>query len=70
MCFDLRLKLQHLAALLSDIPLLPVQFALSLGQLEFFPMVERLLPAAILRLLLALHVALPSLNVGNNGPAG
>lgn len=70
MCFDLRLKLQQLAALLSDIPLLAIQFALSLGQLEFFPMVEYLLPAAILRLLLALHVALPCRNVGDNGCAG
>ncbi len=67
--FALRLKLQQLPALLLHLPLLPIHLALSLDPLKLFPTVELPMPAAILHLLFALHVALLRLNAGDNGSA-
>jgi hypothetical protein len=62
-----RLKLQQLPPLVLRLPLLPIYLASSLHSFKLFPTVELLLPAVILDLLLALHVALVCLNAGDDG---
>jgi hypothetical protein len=59
------LKEQQLLALQAKLPLLAIQLVLARGQFELFPMVKRLFAALVLRLLLALHLALSK--VGHDG---
>jgi len=66
---DLRLKLQQLPPLVVHLPLLPIHLASSLHPFKLLPTVELPLPAAILYLLFAQHVALLCLNAGDDGSA-
>ncbi len=70
MRFALGLKASQLAALLFDLPPPPVHLALSLHPFKLFLTGELTMPAPILDLLCALHVALPRFGAIDEGPAG
>jgi hypothetical protein len=61
--------LQQLLALLLHLAPMPIHLALLLHPLKLFPTVELVLPAVILHLLFALHVALPCFNAGDYSSA-